>query len=117
VDLSVATGRVAIAGDERRFTQAVSRWAFERAYQGIVYTSRLHQRIEQGTACVSWRGECPRQQRWRTRYDDAVVICGVSPIQRHEGGAFSLKYHLVRCPKYRRPVLVDAVADRLRRCS
>src|SRR5262245_10356854 len=26
----------------------------------------------------------------------------------------SLKYHIVWCPKYRRPVLVDEVADRLR---
>src|SRR6266404_2995340 len=26
----------------------------------------------------------------------------------------SLKYHIVWCPKYRRPVLVDAVAERLR---
>jgi putative transposase len=33
----------------------------------------------------------------------------------HNAGAiFSLKYHIVWCPKYRRPVLVDAVADRLR---
>jgi putative transposase len=27
---------------------------------------------------------------------------------------YSLKYHLVWCPKYRRPVLVGEVADRLR---
>ena len=27
---------------------------------------------------------------------------------------FSLKYHIVWCPKYRRPVLVDAVERRLR---
>ncbi|MBV8269574.1 MAG: IS200/IS605 family transposase [Planctomycetaceae bacterium] len=25
-----------------------------------------------------------------------------------------MKYHIVWCPKYRRPVLVDAIADRLR---
>ena len=30
------------------------------------------------------------------------------------GAVFSLKYHVVWCPKYRRPVLVDAVANRLR---
>jgi putative transposase len=30
------------------------------------------------------------------------------------GAVFSLKYHLVWCPKYRRPVLVDGIADRLR---
>ena len=45
VDLSVATGLIAIAGEERRFTQAVSRWAYERDYQGIVYSSRLHLRF------------------------------------------------------------------------
>ena len=33
----------------------------------------------------------------------------------HNAGAvFSLKYHLVFCPKYRKPVLIDAVADRLK---
>jgi putative transposase len=30
------------------------------------------------------------------------------------GAVFSLKYHVVWCPKYRRPVLTDAVADFLR---
>jgi putative transposase len=30
------------------------------------------------------------------------------------GAVFSLKYHLVWCPKYRRPVLVDRVEDRLK---
>jgi putative transposase len=33
---------------------------------------------------------------------------------KNAGAVFSLKYHLVWCPKYRRPVLVDAVADRLK---
>lgn len=33
---------------------------------------------------------------------------------RNAGAVFSLKYHVVWCPKYRRPVLVDAVAERLR---
>ncbi len=32
---------------------------------------------------------------------------------KNTGAVFSLKYHLVWCPKYRRPVLTDAVADRL----
>ena len=37
------------------------------------------------------------------------------PIYAHNAGAvYSLKYHLVFCPKYRRPVLVDAVAERLK---
>jgi len=30
------------------------------------------------------------------------------------GAVYSLKYHLVWCPKYCRPVLVDKVADRLK---
>ena len=30
------------------------------------------------------------------------------------GAVFSLKYHLVWCPKYRRKVLVNGVADRLK---
>ncbi len=33
---------------------------------------------------------------------------------RNAGAIFSLKYHLVWCPKYRRKVLVDGVADRLK---
>jgi putative transposase len=37
-----------------------------------------------------------------------------SRYAQNAGAVFSLKYHVVWCPKYRRPVLVDAVADRLR---
>ena len=33
---------------------------------------------------------------------------------KNAGAVFSLKYHLVWCPKYRRAVLVDAVERRLR---
>lgn len=33
---------------------------------------------------------------------------------QNAGAVYSLKYHIVWCPKYRRPVLVDDVADRLR---
>ncbi len=32
---------------------------------------------------------------------------------KNAGAVFSLKYHLVWCPKYRRPVLTEAVASRL----
>jgi putative transposase len=32
---------------------------------------------------------------------------------QNAGAVFSLNYHVVWCPKYRRPVLVDAVASRL----
>jgi putative transposase len=34
--------------------------------------------------------------------------------RRNAGAVFSLKDHIVFCPKYRRPVLVDGVAARLR---
>jgi putative transposase len=37
-----------------------------------------------------------------------------SRYARNAGATFSLKYHIVWCPKYRRPVLVDAVAGRLK---
>jgi putative transposase len=33
---------------------------------------------------------------------------------RNAGAVFSLKYHLVFCPKYRKPVLQGAVAERLK---
>src|SRR5712692_3893165 len=33
--------------------------------------------------------------------------------RRNAGSVFSLKYHLVWCPKYRRPLLVGQVAERL----
>ena len=32
----------------------------------------------------------------------------------HSGGVYHIRYHFVWCPKYRRPVLVDAIASRLR---
>jgi putative transposase len=41
----------------------------------------------------------------------------VSDVARHRtnaGAIFSLKYHVIWCPKYRRPVLTDTVADRLK---
>jgi putative transposase len=34
--------------------------------------------------------------------------------QRNAGAVYTLKYHLVWCPKYRRKVLVESVADDLR---
>jgi putative transposase len=37
-----------------------------------------------------------------------------SRYAKNPGAVFSLKYHLVWCPKYRRAVLIDAVAVRLR---
>jgi putative transposase len=44
-------------------------------------------------------------------------VCIVGPVpeyQTNRGAAYSLGYHLVWCPKYRRPVLVGPVAERLR---
>jgi putative transposase len=35
--------------------------------------------------------------------------------RRNAGAVFSLKYHLVWCPKYRRGVLVGAIESRLKR--
>ena len=32
----------------------------------------------------------------------------------HSGGVYHIRYHFVWCPKFRRPVLVDAIASRLR---
>jgi REP-associated tyrosine transposase len=37
-----------------------------------------------------------------------------SRYAQNAGAVYALKYHVVWCPKYRRPVLVGAVADRLR---
>lgn len=37
-----------------------------------------------------------------------------SRYAQNAGAVYALKYHIVWCPKYRRPVLVGAVADRLR---
>ena len=37
-----------------------------------------------------------------------------SRYAQNAGAVFALKYHIVWCPKYRRPVLVDAVAGRLK---
>ena len=32
----------------------------------------------------------------------------------HSGGVYHIRYHFVWCPKYRRPVLMGAIASRLR---
>ena len=47
-----------------------------------------------------------------------VVRCGhilwiMTAYRKNPGAVFSLKYHVVWCPKYRRPVLVGPVAERL----
>jgi putative transposase len=38
----------------------------------------------------------------------------VSRYAKNRGAVYSLKLHLIWCPKYRRPVLVGSVAERLR---
>ncbi len=38
----------------------------------------------------------------------------MAPLKRNAGAVFSLKDHVVWCPKYRRKVLVGAVAERLK---
>lgn len=38
----------------------------------------------------------------------------MSQYAKNSGAVFSLKYHLVWCPKYRRPVLEGAIVERLR---
>src|SRR3954453_22320369 len=42
------------------------------------------------------------------------MSCMGARYRKNAGAVFSLKYHLVWCPKYRRPVLVDEVESRLR---
>ena len=37
----------------------------------------------------------------------------MTAYRKNAGAVFSLKYHVVWCPKYRRAVLVGAVAERL----
>ncbi len=34
--------------------------------------------------------------------------------RKNAGAIYSLKYHIVFCPKYRKPILVDDIADRLK---
>lgn len=41
-------------------------------------------------------------------------MVGLSTYERTSGAVHSLGYHVVWCPKYRRPVLVDDIAVRLR---
>jgi len=42
-----------------------------------------------------------------------IIICMASRYSKNAGAVFSLKLHLVWCPKYRRAVLGGAVASRL----
>ena len=66
LDLTAVTGVMPIAGDERRFTQAISRWAYEHDYHGITYTSRLHHRF---TGCAVFESALilPIGDRFRSR--------------------------------------------------
>ena len=43
-----------------------------------------------------------------------IIGSGSERYAKNAGAVFSLKYHLVWCPKYRRPVLVKAVDRRLK---
>lgn len=47
---------------------------------------------------------------------DALILLRMARDRyaRNAGAVFNLKYHLVWCPKYRRPVLVDPVDVRLK---
>ena len=49
---------------------------------------------------------------------ETSVNCIITPVSeryaKNAGAVFSLKYHLVWCPKYRRPVLVKPVDRRLK---
>jgi REP-associated tyrosine transposase len=38
---------------------------------------------------------------------------GSTRYKKHEGGVFTLHYHFVWCPKYRRKVLLGTIAERL----
>ena len=42
------------------------------------------------------------------------MVDGEARYARNAGAVFSLKYHLVFCPKYRRPVLVSPIDTRLK---
>lgn len=42
------------------------------------------------------------------------IMPRMSSYTRNAGAVFSLKYHIVFCPKYRRPVLVGDIETRLR---
>src|SRR5262249_4571891 len=46
--------------------------------------------------------------------DTTYNLCMEARYRKNAGAVFSLKYHLVWCPKYRCPVLTDAVEGRLR---
>jgi putative transposase len=44
----------------------------------------------------------------------SVVYCMIARYAKNAGAVFSLKYHLVWCPKYRRPVLTGEIEVRLK---
>lgn len=41
-----------------------------------------------------------------------IIVCVNREVQVSAGGVYDLGYHVVWCPKYRRPVLAGAVKDR-----
>lgn len=54
---------------------------------------------------------CPNANLLDARF---VYTSFMAEYETNRGAAYSLGYHLVWCPKYRRPVLADSVAERLR---
>jgi putative transposase len=68
-------------------------------------------------------GDCPLQQAEETMRGGLPFLCIrfgsitvrlVDRYAKNTGAVFSLKYHLVWCPKYRRPVLTGPVERRLK---
>jgi putative transposase len=48
------------------------------------------------------------------RFSASIIVRRVDRYTKNTGAVFSLKYHLVWCPKYRRPVLTGPVERRLK---
>lgn len=50
-----------------------------------------------------------------TYSNDSIIITGMSErYKRNAGCVFNIKYHLVWCPKYRKPVLIGRIPTRLK---
>lgn len=62
----------------------------------------------QATAESRSRSECLRY------VPDKCITFGMDRYAKNAGAVFALKYHIVWCPKYRRPVLVEPIDVRLK---
>ena len=96
---------------------------FRMAEEGASILVASHQPEELDRICGQKRGASPFLQAWgqAAHRRQAIAICkwynARMKYKSNNNVVYSCKYHVVFCPKYRRPVLVDGVDGRFRQMA